>query len=207
MARTRKMLSPAVFLLLTMVSFAQTPSKSKPPGDGSVANRGRPCLFDGERGVVPDCIQEAADGKLFIASQYVKDLKFNSAGLAPVRSEEPPFGWMYVNRKGAVVITGVPTFDNWADDFSDGLVRTVAGGKYGFANSKGRIVITPAYDWASPFDHGYAEVCNQCREMCAMPGGAVEMQSVPGGCDHSVMVGGSWFKIDKKGRIVARLHR
>jgi hypothetical protein len=114
---------------------------------------------------------------------------------------------VYVNRKGAVVITGVPTFDNWADDFSDGLVRTVVNDKYGFANTQGKIVIKPAYDWASPFDHGYASACNQCREMCAMPGGAVEVQSVAGGCDHRIMTGGKWLKIDKKGHVVAKLRR
>jgi hypothetical protein len=105
------------------------------------------------------------------------------------------------------VISGVPTFDNLADEFSGGLVRTVVDGKYGFADRQGRVVIKPAYDWASPFDHGSAQVCNHCREMCVMPGRAVELESMPDGCDHRIMQGGEWFKINKKGQIVARLQR
>lgn len=177
-------------------------------------NKAGSCIFSG--GVVDNCILHHQDGTMFVSPGVLKQLEFDSLGLAPVRVEEdrglepmhilenPHYLWMYVNRRGRVVISGVPSFDNWADEFSGGLVRTVVDGKYGFANRQGRIVIKPAYDWASPFDHGSAHACNHCREMCAMPGGAVELQSVPGGCDHRIMVGGEWFKIDKKGRIVAR---
>lgn len=197
----------AGFLLVTMMCIAQTPTtrKSAPGPGSSTSEGGRPCLLNADRGVVPDCIQHDKTGKLILAQEYVKELDFDSSGLAPVRSEAPPYGWMYVNRKGAVVITGVPTFDNWADDFSDGLVRTVVDHKYGFANRHGRIVIKPAYDWASPFDHGFAQACNHCRAMCGTPHGAVEERSLPGGCEHRFMAGGEWFKIDKKGRIVERL--
>jgi hypothetical protein len=162
------------------------------------------CLFSG--GVADNCILHGHNGNMSVSPGVLSDFHFDSHGLAPVRSEEySRYGWMYVNRKGRVVISGVPSFDNWADEFSDGLVRTVVSNKYGFANRQGKIVVKPAYDWASPFSRGYAQVCNQCREKCLMPGGAVELQSLPGGCDHRVMVGGEWFKIDKKGRIVARL--
>ena len=109
---------------------------------------------------------------------------------------------MYVNRKGRVVVSGVPNFDNWADSFSEGLVRTVIKNKYGFANRDGKIVIAPAYDWASPFAHGSANACNECHEECANPGGVAPHQP---GCDHRIMTGGKWFKINKKGRIVAKL--
>ena len=198
MRQMRKLFSSIVLVILT-ATFAR-PTLAQAP---STANLGLVCLFDAERGEVPDCIRHTADGKLFIAPQYVKELNFNSAGLAPVWAQAQ--GWTYVNRKGAVVITGVPTFDNWADDFSDGLVRTVVSGRYGFANRQGRIVIRPAYDWASPFEGGYAQVCNRCQAMCATPGGVVEERSLPHGCEHSFMAGGEWFKIDKKGRVVARL--
>jgi hypothetical protein len=163
-------------------------------------------------GVINNCLSRHQDGTVFISPEVLKQLKFDSHGLAPVRVEEdcgpgpvrveenPCHLWMYVNRKGRVVINGVPTFDNLADEFHGGLLRTVVNGKYGFANRKGRIVIKPAYDWASGFDHGYAEVCNHCHEMCVMPGKVVELQSMPG-CDHRIMQGGEWFKIDKKGAL------
>ena len=196
-------------LLLATVCFAQTTgSKSTIPGGGPTANGGRPCLVDLDRDVVPDCIQEAPNGKLIIAPQYVKELHFDSSGLALVWSEVPPQAWMYVDRKGAVLITGVPSVGNDADGFSEGLVRTVVDDKYGFADRKGSIVIQPAYDWASPFHHGNAEVCNKCRKMCVMSGWKmVDADSVPGGCDHWMMLGGEWFKLNKKGRILSRLVR
>ena len=86
-------------------------------------------------------------------------------------------------------------------------MRTAVAGKMGFADAHGKIVVAPTYDWASPFKAGHAEVCNGCHVMCAQPGGAVPIGSVRGGCDHTVMVGGEWFKIDKKGDVVEKLER
>jgi hypothetical protein len=161
---------------------------------------------DLDRDVVPDCIQEAPNGKLIIAPQYLKELRFDSSGLAQVWSEVPPKAWMYVDRKGAILITGVPSVENGADVFSEGLVRTVVDDKYGFADRQGNLVIKPAYDWASPFHHGNAEVCNKCRKVCMISDSKmVDAVSVPGGCDHWTMVGGEWFKVNKKGRILSTL--
>src|SRR5437879_1587661 len=98
------------------------------------------CLFDFERGEVPACIRQAADGKLLVSKQVLKLLDFDSDGLAPVLSARE--GWMYVSRTGRVLISGVPSMDNWADSFHDGLVRVVRNKKYGFANRKGQIVIS-----------------------------------------------------------------
>ena len=199
----------ASLLLLAIACSAQTTgSKSTIQGGVPTENGGRPCLLDVDRDVVPDCLQEASNGKLIISPQYVKDLHFDSNGLATVWSEVPPKAWMYVDRKGAVLITGVPSVENDADGFSEGLVRTVVDDKYGFADRQGNIVIKPAYDWASPFQRGTAEVCNKCRKMCIMSDSKmVDADSVPGGCDHWMMVGGEWFKLNKKGRIVSRLVR
>ncbi|MFZ3201501.1 MAG: WG repeat-containing protein [Candidatus Acidiferrales bacterium] len=208
------------FLLLVVAACAMcqdaaAQSSQHPTSDGSAtptgqsdnANKGAagtPCTFDFERGEVPDCVRENARGELFIASQYVKDLSFDkgssrkncdycmdSQGLAAVLS--PKEGWMYVNRKGKVVITGVPVMDNGADWFNDGLVRTVKNGKYGFANSKGQIVIPPIYDGAMNFEKGRAEVCNGCKSKCVSD------------CEYHYFAGGEWFQIDTKGNIVARL--
>jgi hypothetical protein len=188
----RKAFVPVALLLLTTACLAQAPkSKSKHP-DGGATAKGSPCLFNGERGVVPDCIHKTATGKLFVASRYVKELDFDSSGLAPVRSEGPPYGWVYVNRKGEAVITDVPTYDNGADDFSEGLVRIVRNGKVGFADRQGKIVIPPVYDWAWPFDHGAALACNGCREKCA------------GDCEHQWMEGGEWFHINRKGQVLPK---
>lgn len=104
-------------------------------------------------------------------------------------------------------MTGVPTFDNGADEFSEGLVRTAVNNKIGFADAHGTVIIPPQYDWATPFKNGHAEACHGCREQCAMPGGTVPLESTPHGCEHHVWTGGDWVKIDRKGHIVARLAR
>ena len=193
----------ATFFASFLLAGAQTTGSQS-----TIPTGGLPCLVDLDRDVVPDCIQKAPNGKLIIAPQYVKELHFDSRGLASVWSEVPPKAWMYVDRKGAVLVTGVPGVDNGPDDFSEGLVRTVVGDKYGFANRRGNLVIKPAYDWAAPFHDGNAEVCNKCRKTCLLSDSKmVDADSMPGGCDHWMMTGGEWFKVNKKGRIVSRLVR
>ena len=150
---------------------------------------GIPCLFDLERGEVPNCLHKSADGELFVAPQIAKQLDFDAHGLAVIRSGSE--GWMYVNRSRKVVIAGVPSMDNWADSFHDGLVRFVRNGKYGFANRAGHIVIPPIYDGAMNFDSGTATVCNGCKS-----------KSVG---EHHVFSGGEWFHIDSEGTVLARL--
>lgn len=158
------------------------------------SKRGAPCLFDFERGEAPNCILKNAAGDIYIAPQYLKDLDFDSAGLAVVGSATQ--GWMYVNLKGKVIIRGVPVMDNWADTFHDGLVRFVRNKKYGFANRAGRIVIPPTYDGAMNFEKGNAEVCKGCQAKCADPA-----------CEYHVFSGGSWFLINTKGATLKRIHK
>jgi WG containing repeat len=154
---------------------------------------GTPCLFDFERGEVPNCVCERATGEPFIAPLLLKELPFDGEGLAAVLS--PKKGWMYVSRTGRVVISGVPWMDNGADAFHDGLVRVVKNEKYGFANRKGQLVIPPIYDGALTFQNGHATVCKGCADTCA------ERE-----CEHHFFKGGEWFQIDTKGNVLARLH-
>ena len=209
----RAFLIPAT---LTCIFFFETPcpaQTAKPESNATnaqsaathAATTASGCWFSGS-GLSPNCVLRDGQGNLFIAQDYLKELDFDSHGLAQVCVDgDSRHGWMYVNRKGRVIISGVPSFDNWADSFSGGLVRTVVNEKYGFANRKGKIVIAPKYDWASPFERGYAEVCMGCREICANPGGMGANSDV--GCDHHVMTGGEWFRINKTGRVVATVRR
>ncbi len=84
--------------------------------------------------------------------------------------------------------------DNGADWFHDGLVRFVKGGKYGFANSKGQVVIPPVYDGAMNFEQGRAEVCSGCKRKCADPF-----------CEYHSFTGGQWLQIDTKGHVLTQL--
>ena len=159
-------------------------------GMGEDLKSGRPCMFDAERPDVPNCIQSAHSGALFVSANYLRQLSFDRFGLAVVYSR--PEGWMYVNRKGRVVVSGVAAMDNWADGFHDGLVRIVKNGKYGFANQRGIAVISPIYDGALNFENRLAEVCLGCR--CNGHDG-----------EHCTLAGGEWFRIDTRGRVLARV--
>lgn len=183
-------------------TLTQSPKKLNHPGNAIPTTQsgvkdsgaaGTPCLFDPERGEVPNCVRESATGELFIAPRLLKELRFDSHGLASVHS--PREGWMYANRRGNVVISGVPVMDNWADSFHDGLVRIVRNGKYGFANLKGQIVIPSIYDGAMNFEKGRAVVCKGCESKCTKPE-----------CEHHFFAGGEWFRINTKGTVLTRLH-
>jgi hypothetical protein len=205
----RKMIVTTTLLLVVAASAlaqntaAQSPKQPTRPGNGiptrqsdadNVGATGAPCLFDAERGEVPNCLRKNAAGELFIAPQFLKELPFDAHGLAAVLS--PREGWMYVNRRGKVVITGVPVMDNWADSFHDGLVRIVRNGKYGFANRKGQVVIPPIYGGAMNFEKGRATVCKGCESKRAEPE-----------CEHHVLAGGEWFRINTKGTVLTRLRQ
>ena len=192
-----KTLMIATVLVLAVASIAEAQDSaaasarqtSAPHGASSTdESHGIPCLFDPERGEVPDCLHQSREGRLSVAPQIVKQLDFDAYGLAAVRSPE---GWMYVNRSGKVVVASVTVMDNGADSFHDGLVRIVRNGKYGFANRTGRIVIAPIYDGAMDFENGTATVCKSC-------------ESKPVG-EYRMFSGGEWFQINTKGMVLRRL--
>jgi hypothetical protein len=169
------------------------------------ATTGDTCAFEHRKEIAgyPNCVFQDDHGNLFIAPEYVNKLEFDSCGLAVVFHEaHSGHLFMYVNRKGRVVIKDVPIADNWAEEFSDGLVRIFINKKYGFADRQGKIVITPRYDGAGPFENGYAVVCLGCRETCAMSDPPESRLDV---CEHHIMTGGDWFKINKADRVVAKV--
>jgi hypothetical protein len=184
-------------LILVLCAFAvplalfSSDSQGQQPVPNKPATPDTSCLYEPDRGVIPNCLREASNGELSVKQQVLKHLQFDSHGLAVLRSATS--GWMYVSRTGKVVISGVPTMDNWADTFHDGLVRVVRNGKYGFSNRKGQLVISPVYDGSMNFEHGKAKVCNGCTSKCVEPE-----------CEHHVFSGGEWFEIDIKGTVVSR---
>ena len=159
-------------------------------GKGEINADGRKCILPAQDfKEVSDCVKKNKTGQLFIASQYLRQLSFGENGLAVVYSQEE--GWMYVNRKGRVIISGVAVMDNGADVFHDGLVRFSKNNKWGFADERGGIVVPPIYDGAMNFENGLARVCRGCRSECT-----------GSDCEHHVFAGGEWFYINTKGKIV-----
>jgi hypothetical protein len=160
--------------------------------NSDINTKGHKCLLPAQDfKEVSDCVKKNKTGQLSIASQYLRQLSFGKNGLAVVYSKEE--GWMYVNRKGRVIISGVAAMDNGTDVFHDGLVRFSQDKKWGFADEKGRIVVPPVYDGAMNFENGLAKVCRGCQSEC-----------VKSDCEHHVFAGGEWFYINTKGKIVKK---
>ena len=129
------------------------------------------------------CAELQSDGQLQLLPQHLKQLDFDEFGLATLWANGQHY---YVNRQGDSL--AVLSYDNWADEFSEDLVRVRRHGKIGFYNRQFQEVIPPQYDWASPFAQGIASVCEDCRE-------------IQDG-EHRAVIGGTWSQIDRQGRIV-----
>jgi hypothetical protein len=147
-------LLPCAFAVLLAALSIASQSQQPPPIKSAAPDTS--CLYDFERGVIPDCIHKAANGELTVKQEVLKQWQFDSHGLGAVRSAA--IGWMYVSRTGKALISDVPTMDNWADTFHNGLVRVVRNGKYGFSDRRGQLVIFPVYDGAMNFESGKAKV-------------------------------------------------
>ncbi len=121
-------------------------------------------------------------GQIAIPARFFIAEPFSERGVAVVIDAE---GWAYIDDAGKVLVRPF-VFDNGPDPFSEGLARFVAGGKIGFFDHAGKVVIPARYDFAMPFENGRARICRGCRE-------------VEEG-EHSRVVGGVWSEIDKTGQ-------
>src|SRR4030043_155572 len=176
------------YLILTFVIifFAFTVS-------GEINAEGHKCVLPAQDfKEVSNCVKLSKKGQLFIASQYLRQLSFGENDLAVVYSKEE--GWMYVNRKGRVIISEVAAMDNGADDFHDGLVRFSKKNKWGFADVKGGVVVPAIYDGALNFKNKTAKVCRGCTWRCADKE-----------CEQHYLSGGEWFYINTKGNIFKKV--
>lgn len=81
-------------------------------------------------------------------------------------------------------------FDNGPDYFVEGLARSPRGGKIGFVNQDLELVVPRQWDFASPFEDGFARVCSGC---------SIERDEAD---SHGYLVGGAWGIIDRTGRTV-----
>jgi hypothetical protein len=103
----------------------------------------------------------SCDGRVAAAPQYTVAEPFGKGGIAAVVDAQ---GWAYINRRGEVVIRPF-IFDNGPDGFSDGLARYTEGGKFGFFNTSGAVVIPARFEFAYPFVKGRAKVGEGCTSV------------------------------------------
>jgi hypothetical protein len=81
-------------------------------------------------------------------------------------------------------------FDNGPDPFVEGLARTIRSGRVGFVNEALDLVVPRDWDFAFPFEGGFARVCTGC---------SIVREE---GDEHGSVVGGAWGVIDREGRVV-----
>ena len=78
--------------------------------------------------------------------------------------------------------------DNGPDYIKDGMFRIKINNKIGFANMQGNIIIKPIYDFALPFENGYAKVNS---------GGHIKHD-----IEYQSIEGGKWGLINTKGHYI-----
>lgn len=87
-----------------------------------------------------------------------------------------------------IKIANIFFFDNGPDYYSEGLRRIVEDNKIGFIDKKNRIVIEPQFDFAKPFQDGFALVV---KDPVFKKTG-----------EHTVISGGKWGLVNRKGILV-----
>ena len=159
-----------------------------------------------------------AQGDVVIAPRYQMALDFTPGGIAAVSG--PERGWHYINAAGKLAIAKPHIVDNAPEAFQEGLARYFdEKGRVGYFDDSGKVVIRARYDYAEPFSEGLAGFCQACRkaqygEHWNMKGGRWGYID-PKGTQvifpryeaarpfkeglASVLLGGRWITIDRRG--------
>jgi hypothetical protein len=88
-------------------------------------------------------------------------------------------------------------FDNGPDYVSDGTFRIIDTSKMGFADTTGKVIIQPIYDFTFGFDKGIALV--------NIGGHREKSDPTDPNCEHYTWTGGKWGVIDKSGNVLLDL--
>jgi hypothetical protein len=132
------------------------------------------------------CVYKDPGGYLNLTSEARAKVEYNEDDLAEINV--PGFGCYWANPVWG--LTKVHCMSGGADPFSEGKARHLSeSGKFGFVSKSLERVISPIYDFATPFRYGYSKVCTGCKTQ-------------PAGGDHSLFAGGVWKIINKKGEVV-----
>lgn len=137
-----------------------------------------------ESSIFADCAARE-NGDIRVAPEHLAAMDYDADGMATILVAEQ---WYYIRADGGKM--PVVTWDNWADDYAEGLARTVQDGKIAYADRAFEVAVPPRYDWGWPFEQGRALVCLGCRQ-----------EKRPGE-EHTSVVGGAWGYVDRTGNEV-----
>ncbi len=129
------------------------------------------------------CARVEGDTVVF-AADVLGRMDFNEDGLSPVFTHG---SWRWVRPDGKSV--AVVTYDNFADDFEDGLTRGPWSGGMAYYDTQLKRVLATPYEWVDRYSGGLAVVCEGCRKAHTPDG------------EHSYMTGGQWGAIDRQGKL------
>lgn len=123
--------------------------------------------FREQRAIVKDTTTERygyinTQGKLVIPCKYAEVAPF-SEGIAHVKDAEG--GEFFVDRVGAIQVTLTSVYDS-EFQFAEGLATAYAKptGRLGYVNTKGKLAIPYAFDYARSFSEGLALVGNDAGQ-------------------------------------------
>lgn len=105
-------------------------------------------------------------------------------------------GFIGIDKVEKELFTVFP-FDNGPDYISDGTFRIIKNSKMGFADTNGKIIIQPIYDFTFGFDKGLALV--------NVGGHREKPDPTDSNCEYYTWAGGKWGVIDKKGKVLLDL--
>lgn len=132
----------------------------------------------------PGCAGLHGSGAPTVAADHLAAVAYDE-GLATLLIDGR---WFYVDASGTML--EVLAYDNGADSWSSGLVRSPQEGKIQFFDRSLKPAFGMVFDWAWPFEGDHALVCQGCR------------LEPPDGDEHRAVVGGAWGVIDRDGRPV-----
>ena len=104
-------------------------------------------------------------GNLVVRPQFRAANDFHEGRAAVKRGSDE---WTFIDKTGAEITKQRFKADLKhslvvTTDFSEGLAGVKVGGKWGFIDTKGEMVISPQFDEAGKFSEGLAAVFSQCR--------------------------------------------
>jgi len=193
-------MNPFVAPVLALGVFLATPALAKDAAIPVPADKAQPaatkCAVDPEIIVLPPCAVEIHRGRLRVVLQVVPrhaiavdSFKFNRYGLAAACL--PTTCWTYINRSGWVIVRDVAVLDHGASPFHHGLVRVTREGKWGLADTRGKLVAPLRYDGILDYAPGFGwAACSGCRAGRNQRG------------EHSWLEGGAWQRLNAKGKVI-----
>jgi hypothetical protein len=118
-------------------------------------------------------------------------------------------GWCAIDIHENILfrIANFPLSELWSpDNFVEDRIRIIdESGKYGFANTKGKIVIQPKFELVSQFKNGFAIILEDCHNVYWEDNEEADHEE-HGDCNHFSIECNKHGYINKKGKIIKLGH-